>query len=141
LIKAATHDEIELVSGAMGYHPSRCVKGITILEKESVGACVLYDYWTPNSVQVHVYAPSLKTLFDAATLQEIFRYPFVSANRAVLVAATPADQKGSLAVSSWLGFREKYRIRDGWSTGVDIILKELRREDCRFLQQAVKLAG
>ncbi len=141
IIKAATYDEIEQASRAMGYNPSRCVKGIAILEEESLGACVLYDYWTLNSTQVHVYARSLKALFNAESLREIFRYPFVLGNRSVLVAVTPADQKGSLAVSSWLGFREKYRIKDGWARGIDMVLKELRREDCRFLQQDVKLAS
>lgn len=141
LIKAASNDEIELASRAMGYNPSRCVKGIAVLEEKSLGACVLYDYWTVNSVQVHVFAPSLKVLFDAGTLREIFRYPFEIAGRRLLVAVTPADQKGSLAVSSWLGFREKYRIHDGWAVGVDMVLKELRREDCRFLAQDVKSAG
>ncbi len=140
LIKAATHDEIEQASRIMGYNPSRHVKGISILEEKSLGACVLYDYWTPNSVQVHVCAPSLSALFNVGTLREIFRYPFILANRALCVAVTPSDQKGSLAVSSWLGFKEKYRIRDGWSPGVDMVLKELRREDCRFLQHAVKSA-
>lgn len=140
MIKAATHDEIEFVSRAMGYNPSRCVKGISILEEKSLGACVLYDYWTVNSVQVHVFAPSLKTLFNAKSLHEIFTYPFVTAGKGILVAVTPADQKGSIAVSSWLGFKEKYRIRDGWAVGTDMILKELRREDCRFLQQDVKSA-
>lgn len=138
-IKAATHDEIELASGAMGYNPSRCCKGIAILEEKSLGACVLYDYWTINSVQVHVFAPSLKALFNAESLREIFTYPFITARRSVLVGVTPSNQKGSLAVSAWLGFREKYRIRDGWSVGVDMVLKELRREDCRFLSQDVKL--
>ncbi len=135
MIRAATHDEIERISRAISYAPSRDAKGVCVLEEESIGACVLYDHWAHNSVQVHVFAPSLRALFHADTLREIFRYPFVLADRAVLVAVTPADQRGSLAVSGWLGFREKYRIRDGWKVGVDMVLKELRREDCKFLEQ------
>lgn len=117
------------------------MRGVAILEAQSLGACVLYDHWTPAAVQVHVCAPSLKALFNEIYLQEIFAFPFITGNRGVLVSVTPADQKGSLAVSSWLGFKEKYRIRDGWAVGVDMILKELRREDCRFIQQDVKSAG
>lgn len=124
----------------MGYTPSRCVKGVAVLEEESLGACVLYDYWSPNAVQVHVYTTSLGVLFHKPVLREIFRYPFEQCGRSILVAMTPADQKGSLAVSSWLGFKEKYRIRDGWTRGVDIIFKELRREDCKFLARAVESA-
>lgn len=138
MIRAATQGEIDEISGYMGYCPSRRAKGIIFLEKESIGSCVLYDHWTLNSVQVHVYAPSLKALFDAGFLREIFTFPFVTGGRNLLVACTPADQRGSLAVSSWLGFKEKYRIKDGWGLGIDMVLKELRREDCRFLAKSVE---
>lgn len=140
LIRKATDDEIEWVSKAVGYHPSRCVRGVALLAEESLSACILYDHWSVTAVQVHVYATSLKALFDPTYLREIFTFPFVTGNRKVLVSVTPADQKGSLAVSAWLGFKEKYRIRDGWAEGVDMVLKELRREDCRFLMQDVKSA-
>lgn len=140
VIRATTHDEIEQISRSMGYVPSRNVKGIAILEESTVSAAVLYDYWTVTSCQVHVFAPSLKALFNAEFLREIFTYPFITGGRSLLVAVTPGNQKGSLAVSDWLGFTEKYRIRDGWDTGVDMVLKELRREDCRFLSKDVKSA-
>jgi hypothetical protein len=124
----------------MEYVPSGRAKGVVILEEESLGAGVLYDYWTYNAVQVHVYAPALRVLFAPHVLREIFEYPFLTCNLNLVMAVTPGDQKGSLAVSSWLGFKETYRIRDGWKVGVDMVMKELRREDCRFLTQDVKSA-
>lgn len=140
MIRAATHDEIRWVSNLMGYAPGGDARGVVLLEKEAVAACVLYDYWTFNAVQVHVYAPSLKALFSPSFLHAIFSYPFIEAKRGVLYSVTPGNAKGSLAVSGWLGFKEKYRIMDGWKPGTDMILKELRREHCRFIQQDVKCA-
>jgi len=141
MIRAATYDEITQASKAMGYHPSGCVKGVAFLEAQSVSACVLFDHWTPHAVQVHVYAPSLGALFSPVYLRELFHYAFVSAGRGLLVAVTPANQKGSLAVSAWLGFKETYRIKEGWAQGVDMVVKELRIADCRYLRQAVQLAS
>lgn len=137
MIRAATEKELDACAEIMGYSPSKRAKGIVILEAESIGACVLFDHWTIASVQVHVYGPSLKALFSPAFLREIFAFPFVTGGRSVLVAVTPAHQHGSLAVSSWLGFREVTRIKDGWDIGIDMVVKQLRREDCRFLPAQV----
>lgn len=140
MIRAATKDEIDETARHMGYCPTRNAKGIAFLEEKSIGACVLFDYWTLNSAQVHVFAPSLKHLFSPVFLREIFSFPFVTGRLGLLVAVTPADQKGSLAVSSWLGFKQTYRVKDGWAAGIDMVVKELRREDCRFLPKSVKSA-
>jgi len=141
MIRAATHDEIRRISEHMEYAAGRDTRGVVLLEEATVAACVLYDYWTYNAVQVHVYAPSLKALFSPPFLRAIFSYPFFEAKRNILYAVTPGDAKGSLAVSGWLGFKEKYRIKDGWKPGIDMILKELRREHCRFIPQDVKCAS
>lgn len=138
MIRATTYDETRRICGLIGFHPSECARGVAILEAESIGACVVFDYWTPNGVQGHVYAPRLDLLFSRTFLREVFTHIFIKSDRDVIVAITPGDQKGSLAVSSWLGFKEKYRVRDGWKPGVDMVLKELRRVDCRFLAQSVK---
>lgn len=139
-IRAATQDEIHAIATAMEYCPSGRAKGVVILEAESISAGVLYDYWSFNAVQVHIYAPSLKALFAPASLEQIFQYPFLTCGRGILMAVTPADQKGSLAISAWLGFKETHRVQDGWKVGIDMVIKELRREDCRFIPQDVKSA-
>lgn len=140
LILPICQQEIYSICQKMQYCPSSDVKGI--LHTNGFGmAAVLYDTWTWTGVQVHVYAPDLRLLFHPKFLREIFRYPFVDGGKKVLIAVTPAHQKGSLAVSGWLGFKEKYRIKDGWSNGIDMVLKELRREDCRFILQDVKCAS
>lgn len=141
IIRPASHGNISWLGEQMSYCPGARAKGIIAGANGGfIEAAVLYDHWTLNAVQVHVYAPVLKTLFSKPFLHAMFSYPFVQCNRGLLVAVTPADQKGSLAVSGWLGFKEKYRIRDGWKLGVDMVLRELRREDCRFILQDVKSA-
>lgn len=137
-IRATTPDETDKIAELMGYAPGRSTRGIVFLAEESACAAVFFDHWTAASAEAHVYAPSLKHLFSPNFLHAIFDYAFNQAQRKMLVTATPANQKGSLAVSGWLGFYEIFRIRDGWDTGVDMVLKELRREDCRFIQQDVK---
>lgn len=141
MIRAATEEEIATYAKIMGYSPSRSAKGVAFLASESISALCLYDHWTHSAVQVHVYASDLRDLFNLDYLHEIFRYPFETGNCQVLVSATPADHKASLAVSAWLGFKEILQIADGWKPGVPMVVKQLRREDCRFWPEKVSLTG
>lgn len=141
MIRAATDEEIEQYAKIMGYRPSRGAKGVAFLASESVSALCLYDHWTYSAVQVHVFARDLRDLFNPDYLFEVFRYPFEQGKCQVLISATPADHKASLAVSSWLGFQELITIADGWKPGVGMVVKQLRREDCRFWPRKVDLTG
>lgn len=54
--------------------------------------------------------------------------------RLVIIGVTPSDNKKALRLNKHLGWREIYRIRDGYKVGVDLVVQEMRREDCRWLQ-------
>lgn len=142
MFRALTNGEIAYVAQEMSYCPSLHTKSVAnIASNGEILACILYDHWTISCVQVHVYAKSLAALFNRDFLHEIFTFPFITGGRKYLIGVTPANQKASLAVSGWLGFKEVTRIPDGWDTGVDMIVKRLSRTDCRFLPKAVKLAS
>jgi hypothetical protein len=32
-----------------------------------------------------------------------------------------------------MGFRETFRLKNGWDIGVDMVLKEMHRDECRWL--------
>lgn len=92
---------------------------------------VAYDCWTENAVQAHmaVDAPVVvRSLVRAA-----FEYPFIEAGKEVMLGIIPALNVRSCNLARRLGFREAYRVVDGWAVGVDLIIHELRRADCRWL--------
>lgn len=129
IIRAADASEIQQISQKIGYDPSVGCKGIVF---DDLRAGCLYDHWTPNSANVHIYSQSPKALLSYFFVREIFRYPFEQAGVGLLIAITPADNEGSLAFSKAVGFREVYRIRNGWKPDVDLVVKELTREECRY---------
>lgn len=129
MIRAATPSEIMAIVGELPLPYSASMRGVT-----NGGAMVIYDGWTPNSVQVHVYSRDPASLLRPDFIREIFHYPFVQANRRLLVSVTPAHAESSLALSRALGFKETYRIRDGWAESIDMVVKEMRREECRYLR-------
>lgn len=89
---------------------------------------VAYDDFTKGSCVVHqaVDAPvAWRRLIPA-----VFIFAFDVVGVSVAVGTVPANNKRAMRLTKRLGFRETYRVRDGWAPGVDMVLHELRREDC-----------
>jgi hypothetical protein len=136
VIRAATQEEISRVAELIGYQPTVDARGVAYLAegKEEPGAMVIYDRWSHNGAEAHVWSCAPGAFFDKKYLQAIFEYPFLQCGRGVVVAVTPSDSAESLALSMALGFRESYRVRDYWKPGVDMVIKEMRKEECKWLE-------
>lgn len=116
-----------------GYSPKHGFRGIKAIDDGKIAGFVGLDSWTPNSVCMHVavdYAP----LGIVKLIRESFRYAF-GENRQVVIGITPADKMKALCLAERLGFKETYRIPDGWAPGVDLVIQEMRRENCRWLRK------
>ena len=96
-------------------------------------AAVGYDGWAPNSVSMHV------ALEHPAALRHIlrpaFRIPFVEFNKGVVFGTVLATNEKALRLDLHVGFREVARLKDAWAPGVDVLILEMRREDCRWIGQ------
>ncbi len=85
-----------------------------------------------GSVQMHVAIEkpiAVRRLAPAA-----FDYVFRQAGKDVAIGVVPAHNRRALEFDLHLGFREVHRVRDGWARGDDVVLLEMRRDDCRFLR-------
>lgn len=135
MIRAATQEEIDTICDEIGYAPSKHSKGVILEDEEGQpGAAAIYDHWTHTAVQMHAWSKGPKYIFNPDFCREIFSYIFVQANMMLAFAVTPCDNSPSLALAKFLGFKEICRIRDGWKSGTDMVIQELRRENCRFLE-------
>lgn len=128
MIRAATPDEIKNVVPALPLPYHENMGGVC-----NEGAMVIYDGWTPRAVQLHIFSYGPKFLLRRDFITAIFHYPFNEASKSILYTITPESADGSMALSRALGFREISRIKDGWDTGVDMVIKEMRREECRYV--------
>lgn len=136
MIRAGTQEEIAEVCRRISFNYNSNSNAVVIENEEGgVGAMAIYDRWTHSAVEMHAYSTGPKYVFRPEFCRAMFEYPFVEQNKMLAFAVTPCDNIPSIALARFLGFREVYRIRDGWKPGTDMVIQELRRENCRFLEE------
>lgn len=107
------------------------IMAIDVTTNTTVGACIL-DNWTPNSVQAHFMITS-PTVLRHNFLEECFDYIFNHAGKKVMYGMIPADNEKALKLNKHLGFTEVVRLPEAFKDGVDYVVMELRRENCKHL--------
>lgn len=122
----------------ISYSPTGGFKTIGQLDGDDVIAAVGYDHWTPNSVQMHIWIPHPERV-TRSFIQEGFRYPFLMCGRGLVVGLTPSNNSAALHFNRRVGFKEVYRMKDAWDLGTDVVVQEMRREDCRWLRRSREL--
>ena len=106
-------------------------QGLVALVDGELRCAVVFDTWTKNSCVGHFVfrdKRAIRSLIEAA-----FDFVFNFANRGILLGITPSDNEKALKFSKGLGFQELYRVKDGMDIGIDYVVQELRRENCKWL--------
>ena len=133
LVRKSNYDELQRMCRDLPYNPTSGLRGITYGDGVAV---VAYDNWTENAVFMHCWSNgSTKPWFDIRFLREIFRYPFEICNKGLVIGTTQGDNTPVLEFCRRVGFKQTYRIKDGWKLGTDLVIQEMRRENCRWLKE------
>ena len=102
-------------------------------------AMVGADAWTENACALHVaaeYPAAIRHL-----LKPTFEMVFNGLKKRMVVATILSDNQKSLALAKHLGFRETHRIKNWWADGVDAVLLEMHRKDCRWVTPVLRKVG
>jgi hypothetical protein len=113
-------------------------RAIEAVDGDRILGMVGYDAWMPNSVAMHVAID--EPIAVRHLLKPAFGLPFLHYGKGVIVGTVLSTNEKALAFDKNLGFREVGRITDGWAVGVDLVFLEMRREECRFIDQQRKAA-
>jgi hypothetical protein len=139
IVQASQPKGLEWICERTGLVPTADTRAIEAVDSTgAVRGMVAYEGWTQNSVRVHVAVDT--PLAFRHMLRPAFEYPFVAAGRGILIGIIPASNARSVRFNRHVGFVETHRIRDGLRAGVDLILFEMRREQCRWLTENKKAA-
>jgi hypothetical protein len=116
------------------------MKAIAVIDNEGhIHGMAGFDGWTPNSV-VGTIALDSPIAFKRL-IWAMFHFAFVQANRGVLLATVRGTNTRSLRLCKHVGMKEVYRVRDGIAVGEDLVVFEMRREDCRWIAPSVRRAA
>ena len=74
-------------------------------------------------------------------LQMAAKAIFVHGGRHVIIGLTPANNGKALEFNRRIGWKEVYRVRDGYAFGIDYVIHEMRREECRWLSKEDRYHG
>ena len=100
-------------------------------EAGKIHGMIGYGNWTANACVMHIALENPAAL--RGLLAWCFRYPFEQCGRNVALATVRAKNVRSVRLCRRVGFREVYRIRDGIEVGEDMVIFEMRSEDCRWV--------
>jgi RimJ/RimL family protein N-acetyltransferase len=132
-VRAAPRSDFGWITERLGLFLSPNARAIAAYDREGkIAGMVAYDGWTPNSAIVNIALDS--PIAWRRLARPTFEYPFNEGRRGLLVAMVASDNLRSMRLTEHVGFRETYRIRDGISVGVDLVVFEMRREECRWLE-------
>ena len=114
-------------------------KGIVAVRNGVLVAAVVFDSWSHNSCLSHIVIRDPKV--TRRLIREGFKYVFVTCNRNVMLGLTPGDNEQALKFNKAIGFRVVHRIKDGHRPGVDYVLQEIRKAECRWLPEEYRKAA
>ena len=117
---------------------SQATKGIVAVNDkgEYCGVC-LADGWTHTACTTHVAIQNpmcLRKLFH-----EFAEYVFVTCEKQMMIGVVEASHASATRLDKHIGFKEIYRITDGYAPGVDQLILRLNKADCRFLHKDYRL--
>jgi RimJ/RimL family protein N-acetyltransferase len=134
VIRAAPEKHLPWLVSRVGVAPQADLRAIESIDARGrILGMVGFCDWKPNSVQLHfsLIAPTCVRELAHASAE----YVFAQERRQIALAYVSANNVPSRRLVEWLGFRERFRIPDGWARGVDLLLFEMRREGCRWLNR------
>ena len=107
------------------------VKNGTIPEK--IVGMVGFDGWTASSVSMHIAIDDPMVL--RRLIKPSFGVAFYEFGKEVVTVTVLSTNTRSLKLVKGLGFREVYRGKDWVDHGVDLVIHEMRRGECRWLKE------
>jgi hypothetical protein len=134
-VRAATPGERQWFSEHVGIPLTDMARGIAAVRDDgAIRAMCVFDMWTRNAAYGHLAV--IEPIAVRQLMRWAFRWFFLETGKGVLLGSVRASNAKALRLNKHLGFREAHRVKDGTKEGEDMILMEMRREECKWLKEA-----
>lgn len=111
-------------------------RAIGLVVGDCLTAVIGYNGFNGRSCLMHsaIDDPSAIT---RTFVQEMFRYPFEQMGLTHVLAVVASDNTRALEIDLRVGFREVHRLNGAGLSGADLIILEMKREDCKWLRRSI----
>jgi RimJ/RimL family protein N-acetyltransferase len=134
IVQAALPRDHQWLADRAHLVPDNSFRAIKAVDRNGcIVAMVGYDGWMDNACCIHVAIEKPSALRHV--LGPGFRVPFVELGLGVLIAKVLSTNEASLRLVNHLGFREVFRGRDWVRHGIDLVIHEMRRDECRWARR------
>ena len=114
------------------------MNGLSCYRDNTLVGVVGLESWSYNSVTIHLAIEdplALKHGFQ----EEVFNYIFNTCDKGLVIGITPANNDRALKFNKNIGLVELYRIKDAYDVGIDYVVQQLRKENCRYIDHGKEI--
>lgn len=94
---------------------------------------VAFDHWVGHTCQISQAATHTRP-FPRQLVKAVFQYAFDVLHRKMIFAVVDEENEPAMRMDRFLGFREEKRWPGMATSGGDLVLLSITREQCRFLE-------
>jgi len=109
------------------------------LDKNETVAAMVIDNITHNSVQAHFMLSNVSALRHGF-VEECCDLIFNEMGKKYIYGLVPGNNEKAIKFNKHVGFTEKTRMEEAFMDGVDYILMELKKENCKYLPELKRAA-
>lgn len=126
------------INARTGCQWSSDFRAIGIVRDDCLKAVIAYNGFTGRMCFMHS-AIDDPSVINRTFVRAIFEYPFVQLGLSHVVALVEEDNQRALDIDKRCGFRETHRLEGAAMNGGDLIVLEMRRNDCRWIRHGKEL--
>jgi len=98
-------------------------------------AAFVVDNVAPTSVQAHFLVTN-PLVMRHGFLEECCMFVYEGLKKKIMFAQIPSNNHASLSVTEKIGFKTVCTLPDAYDEGVDYIVRQMHKDECKFLPEA-----
>ena len=126
----------EILNKEVGVKPTSDLQAIFWCNPETnvIEWCVGFDSFLGKTCQIHVVNFN-KKYTPRKLLSAVFEYAFKTAGVETLIGIVNSNNEQAMKYDQHLGFKEAYRFEGMHEDGGDLVVFEMKKDECRFIKE------
>jgi RimJ/RimL family protein N-acetyltransferase len=126
----------EILNKEIGVKPTSDLQAIFWANPDTkvIEWCVGFDSFLGKTCQIHVVNFN-KKYTPRKLLSAVFEYAFNTAGRETLIGIVNSNNEQAMKYDQHLGFKEVHRFKGMHDDGGDLVIFEMKKDECRFIKE------